>query len=219
MSIHKEGYLIVTIACTVLIACAFVAYWSIGHIWWASSICYVVLAVFGCFFLSFFRKPNRSLKLVENAAIAPADGKVVIIQKVFESEYLKENRIQVSIFMSIFNVHINWFPVGGTVEYFKHHNGYFHVASRPKASEENEHTTVVVTRNDQKILFRQIAGLIAKRIVSYASVGKEVLQCSQAGFIKFGSRVDLFLPLDSNIKVKVGQKVKGGQTIISTFNY
>jgi phosphatidylserine decarboxylase len=140
---------------------------------------------------------------------------VVFIQEVFEQEYLNEYRIQVSVFMSIFNVHINWFPVGGTIEYVKHHNGHFHVAYHPKASENNEHTTIVMNKNGKKILFRQIAGYVARRIVCYAQVGKEVHQCTQAGFIKFGSRVDLLLPLDSQIEVKIGQKVKGGQTVIA----
>ena len=182
---------------------------------WLSWVCYGLLIIFYIFFLFFFRKPNRALVLDDHAAIAPADGKVILIQEVFEPEYLKERRIQVSIFMNIFNVHINWYPVSGIIEYFKHHNGHFHVASHPKASEKNEHTTVVLNHHGQKILFRQIAGLIARRIVSYAKPNKEVLQCSQCGFIKFGSRVDLLLPLDAKIEVKVGQKVKGAQTLIA----
>ena len=219
MSIHKEGYRIIAVTFIILGFFAFIVGWFFSNIWWVAVICYAVLAILGIFVLSFFRKPNRALCIEEGTVMAPADGKVIIIQEVFEQEYLKERRIQVSIFMSVFNVHINWFPIGGKVEYCKHHNGHFHVASHPKASEKNEHTTVVVNQNGTKILFRQIAGLIARRIVCYAKTGKEVLPCTQAGFIKFGSRVDLLLPLDCNIEVKVGQKVRGAQTIVARINY
>jgi len=214
MTIHREGYRIVAVTFITLAVCAIIVHWCIHNIWWLLP-CYALLAVLGSFILFFFRKPNRALHLEDGAVMAPADGKVIIIQEVFEEEYLKERRIQLSIFMSIFSVHINWFPTSGKVDYFKHHNGYFHVASHPKASGKNEHTTVVVSHLGKTILFRQIAGFIARRIVSYAKVDKEVLQCTQAGFIKFGSRVDLLLPLDSKIEVKVGQKVKGGQTVIA----
>ena len=217
MTIHKEGTSILLTAYTVLALCALLVYGCVGSIPWLAWTGYAILAIFGVFFLCFFRKPNRALRLDDHAAISPADGKVIAIQEVFENEYLKERRIQVSIFMSIFNVHINWFPVSGQVEYFKHHNGHFHVASHPKSSDKNEHTTIVVNHQGHKILFRQIAGLIARRIVSYVQTGKEVLQCSQAGFIKFGSRIDLLLPLDSRIEVKVGQKVKGGKTVIAHY--
>ena len=215
MTIHKEGYRIIVTTWITLLFCALLVYWSIGNIQWLSALCYTTLLIFGLFFLFFFRKPNRELSIDEHAVIAPADGKVIKIEEIFEKEHLKEPRLKVSIFMSIFNVHMNWFPVGGTIEYCKHHNGHFHVACHPKASEKNEHTTIVVKQNNQKILFRQIAGYIARRIVCYAKVDKEVHQCTQAGFIKFGSRVDLLLPLEYQIKVEVGQKVKGGQTIIA----
>ena len=217
MTIHKEGTRVIAVALLILALLACVVYWLAGHIGWLSWGCYAVLAIFGTFFLCFFRKPNRALHIEEGAVIAPADGKVIIIKEIFEQEYLKETRIQVSIFMSIFNVHINWFPVGGSVEYVKHHNGHFHVACHPKSSALNEHTTVVINREGQKILFRQIAGYIARRIVCYAKPDKEVLQCSQAGFIKFGSRVDVLLPLGSKVEVKEGEKVRGGQTIIARF--
>ncbi|MCL2727267.1 MAG: phosphatidylserine decarboxylase family protein [Bacteroidales bacterium] len=218
MSIHKEGYRIIAVTFIILGALAFIVGCFLSNIWWVAAICYAVLAILGFFVLSFFRKPNRALCIEEDAVMAPADGKVIIIQEVFEHEYLKEKRIQVSIFMSVFNVHINWFPIGGMVEYCKHHNGHFHVASHPKASEKNEHTTIVVNHHGVKVLFRQIAGLIARRIVCYAKAGKEVLPCTQAGFIKFGSRVDLLLPLDCKIEVAVGQKVRGGQTVVGRVN-
>jgi len=217
MTIHKEGRRIIATTFITLAFCALIVYLCIGHIRWLSTICYSLLAIFGLFTLCFFRKPNRALHLDEHGVIAPADGKVVFIDEVFEKEYFNDTRIQVSIFMSIFNVHMNWFPTGGVVAYCKHHNGYFHIAYHPKASEKNEHTTIVVNNNGQKLLFRQIAGYIARRIVCYAQVGKEVHQCTQAGFIKFGSRVDLLLPLDAKIEVTVGQKVRGGQTVIARY--
>ena len=136
-------------------------------------------------------------------------------EEVEEKEYFKDNRIVVSVFMSIWNVHINWFPVSGTVDYFRHHHGLFLVAWHPKSSEDNERTTTVVDMGGQKIMFRQIAGMVARRIVSYARVGHRVEQNSQCGFIKFGSRVDLFLPLDADIRVKLGDKVVGTQTLIA----
>ena len=214
MTIHKEGYTIVALNIAGVITAGLLIGWLI-HNPWINGPLYLLLIVHGIFTLTFFRKPNRALYIDPKAVIAPADGKIVIIEEVVEQEYLKERRIQVSVFMSLFNVHANWYPVGGKIEYAKHHNGFFHVAWHPKSSEKNEHTTVVINQSGKKILFRQIAGLIARRIVSYATVGKEVPQCGQAGFIKFGSRVDLLLPLKSTIEVKTGEKVKGGQTVIA----
>ena len=217
MTIHKEGTHIIVSTFILLSVCALCLYWLLGDIVWLSTIFYALLTIFGLLVLFFFRKPNRLLYIEENAAIAPADGKVINIQEVFESEYFKEPKMRVSIFMSLFDVHMNWFPVSGIIEYYKHHNGHFHVACHPKASEKNEHTTVVINHNGQQILFRQIAGYIARRIVSYAKVGKEVPQCSQAGFIKFGSRVDLLLPLDAKIEVTKGERVKGGKTVVARY--
>ena len=150
--------------------------------------------------------------------LAPADGKIVVIEETEEPEYFKDRRLQVSIFMNIFNVHINWFPVNGVIKYFKYHKGNFAAAYLPKSSTENERTTIVIECNNGKtVLMRQIAGAMAKRIVSYAPVGGQARQDQHAGFIKFGSRVDLFLPLGTQIEVKLGQKTTGSQTIIGTF--
>ena len=149
---------------------------------------------------------------------APADGKIVVIEETFEPEYLKKQCIQVSIFMNIFNVHINWFPVNGIIKFFKYHPGRYMAAYLPKSSTENERTTIAIeTTNGQEIVMRQIAGAMAKRIVSYAPVGGVARQDEHAGFIKFGSRVDLYLPLGTEIDVKLGQKVTGSQTLIGTF--
>jgi len=167
------------------------------------------------FVMSFFRCPEREVLREENTVFSPADGTIVAIEEVEENEYFHDNRIVVSVFMSLWNVHVNWFPVAGTVDYFRHHHGLFLVAWHPKSSEDNERTTTVVDMGGRKIMFRQIAGLVARRIVSYARVGHRVEQNSQCGFIKFGSRVDLFLPTDTEILVKLGDKVIGTQTRIA----
>ncbi|MGZ9675517.1 phosphatidylserine decarboxylase family protein [Flavobacterium sp. GNP001] len=167
--------------------------------------------------LQFFRNPKRSVILNENQIIAPVDGKVVVIEEVYEGEYFKENRLQVSIFMSPINVHVTRYAMSGVIKFSKYHPGKFLVAWHPKASEENERTTVVIeNKNFGEILYRQIAGALARRIVNYAEQGMQVVQGTDAGFIKFGSRVDLFLPLGTPINVVLNQKAIGGKTIIAT---
>ncbi len=166
--------------------------------------------------LQFFRNPKRHTHADEKHALSPVDGKVVVIEEVTENEVLKDKRIQVSIFMSPINVHVTRYPISGSISYSKYHPGKYLVAWHPKASEENERTTVVVENdNFGKVLYRQIAGAMAKRIVNYAKVDSEAIQGADSGFIKFGSRVDLFLPLDADIKVKLNQKVRGGESIIA----
>ena len=169
------------------------------------------------FIIRFFRKPKRPLIVDENTIYAPADGTVLVIEETEENEYFKDKRIQISIFMSVWNIHINWFPISGIIKYFKYHPGKFLIARLPKSSTENERTTVVIEdKSKRQILVRQIAGVIARRIISYAKEGKEVGQNSELGFIRFGSRVDVFLPLDAKVNVKLGDKTKGTQTIIAT---
>lgn len=166
--------------------------------------------------IQFFRNPKRSTKEDDAHIIAPVDGKVVVIEEVFEKEYFKDKRLMISVFMSPINVHVTRHPIAGTVKYSKYHPGKYLVAWHPKASEENERTTVVVENKIAgEILYRQIAGAMAKRIVNYAEVGTQVVQGSDSGFIKFGSRVDVFLPLDADIEVKLNQKVKGGISLIA----
>lgn len=213
MRIHKEGASIILCAATLAsIIVGLSVFFLSGTLAWILSIaaCLCVL-----FITSFFRIPCRILKQDPGAVFSPADGTIVAMEEVTENEYFKDNRIVVSVFMSIWNVHVNWFPVSGTVDYFRHHHGLFLVAWHPKSSEDNERTTTVVDMGGEKILFRQIAGMVARRIVSYARVGHPAKQNSQCGFIKFGSRVDLFLPLDADIKVKLGDKVVGTQTLIA----
>ena len=216
MRIHKEGTSI--ILCSALISAgitvaAFLLLpeptaWIVAIIVWG----------FTLFITSFFRSPNRVMRTDAGAVFSPADGKIVALEEVDENEYFQGKRIVVSVFMSIWNVHVNWFPVAGRVDYFRHHHGLFLVAWHPKSSEDNERTTTVVDMGGEKIMFRQIAGLVARRIVSYARVGHRVEQNTQCVFIKFGSRVDIFLPLDADIRVKLGDKVVGTQTLIARLN-
>ena len=166
--------------------------------------------------LQFFRNPVRNTIINEKHIISPVDGKIVNIEKVFEKEYFKEDRIQVSIFMSPLNVHVTRYPMSGKVNYSKYHPGKYLVAWHPKSSEKNERTTIVLeNKNFGEILYRQIAGAIARRIVNYAVVDQNVTQGKDAGFIKFGSRVDLFLPIGSKLNVELGQHVRGGEDVIS----
>lgn len=168
--------------------------------------------------LQFFRNPTRNTTPNDKHIISPVDGKIVNIEKVYEKEYFQDDRIQVSIFMSPLNVHVTRYPISGLVKYSKYHPGEYLVAWHPKSSEKNERTTVVIENNTVgEILYRQIAGALARRIVNYAKVDKNVNQGEDAGFIKFGSRVDLFLPVDSNLNVKINQSVRGGEDIISEF--
>ena len=168
--------------------------------------------------LQFFRNPVRNTIINEKHIISPVDGKVVNIEKVYEKEYFKDERLQVSIFMSPFNVHVTRYPISGKVKFSKYHPGEYLVAWHPKSSEKNERTTIVLENEVVgEILYRQIAGALARRIVNYAEVGENVTQGKDAGFIKFGSRVDLFLPVDSILKIEINQHVRGGEDIISEF--
>lgn len=219
MKFHKEGIptLLVTIIFSVIII-------SIGQLLFspypiAHWFSYLLSAFLLVVVIQFFRHPSRTHTLHDNQIISPADGKVVVIEETEENEYFKDKRIQVSIFMSPLNVHVNRYPIGGEVTYAKYHSGKFLVASLPKASTENERTTVVVkhSENGKSVLFRQVAGALARRIVMYSKQGDKAVQCGEMGFIKFGSRVDLFLPLDAVLKVKIGDVVIGSQTVIAEF--
>jgi phosphatidylserine decarboxylase len=214
---HREGYVI--IACTLGgcgISAGAVHYWM-GSSTWVSWLIYGLLLTGLVLILQFFRNPSRHTVLQDKGVIAPADGKVVIIGKVFEPEYFQGERLQISIFMSPFNVHVNRNPVSGVVSYFKYHPGDYLVAWHPKSSTLNERTTVVVrNKKGHEILLRQIAGALARRIRWYINAGDTVLQGSEFGFIRFGSRVDLYLPLNAVPSVEIGQKVRGGETCIAS---
>ncbi len=213
MRIHKEGYSIILTTTVLVVFVVAVCAWLLSPrtTWIVAS----VSVLFLLFVTSFFRSPSRKRIENEELVYAPADGTIVAVEEVTESEYFNDKRLLVAVFMSLGNVHINWFPVGGRIEYFRHHQGSFLVAWHPKSSEENERTTIVVDLGRCKVLFRQIAGLVARRIASYARVGEMVGQNTQCGFIKFGSRVDLYLPLETEVLVKLGDKVTGSQTPIA----
>ena len=183
---------------------------------WLRTSLMLVLLIFLILILQFFRNPSRKTVLNDNHVLSPVDGKVVVIEEVFEKEYFKDKRLQVSVFMSPLNVHVTRYPIGGKVAFSKYHPGKYLVAWHPKSSEENERTTVVVENKIYgKVLYRQIAGALAKRIVNYAKENDDATQGADSGFIKFGSRVDLYLPLDTQIQVELNQKVKGGESIIA----
>ncbi len=217
MTIHKEGY--TSLAITILfvfIVNALVHYYLPGHpylTWFVYAATFILFLIV----LQFFRNPSIGINANEEHVICPADGKVVVIEETEEVEYFRDRRIQVSVFMSPFNVHVNRNPISGIVQYFKYHPGKYLVAWDPKSSTDNERTTVVVENNAGiSVLFRQIAGALARRIVWYVKEGDNVEQGKEFGFIKFGSRVDIFLPLGTEVNVKLGDKVSGGKTVIAT---
>ena len=216
MTIHKEGYSSIAWATILfgvinIVSFYFISYSSPALSW----IIFIATSILLIFLISFFRVPNRKLTAQENAVIAPADGKVVVIEEVEADEYFLDRRIQVSIFMNPLNVHVNRNPVSGDVLYSQYHNGKYLVAWHPKSSTENERHTVVYKSNGKELLVKQIAGALAKRIVNYLQPGQQVKQGEEMGFIKFGSRVDILLPIDAKIQVKLKENVKGGVTVIA----
>ncbi|CAI8157072.1 MAG: Phosphatidylserine decarboxylase proenzyme [Bacteroidota bacterium] len=212
---HKEGFTILIVSFVLIAAAALIVEQFIA-LKWLRILLQLGLFVFLVLILQFFRNPSRPPLALTDAVIAPVDGKVVIIEEVEEPEYFKGKRLQVSIFMSPLNVHVTRYPVSGKVVFSKYHPGKYLVAWHPKSSTLNERTTIVVNNPVfGDVLYRQIAGAVARRIVNYAKVGTDAIQGTDAGFIKFGSRVDVFLPPNTMINVKIGQKVKGGVTLIS----
>ncbi|HRE76650.1 MAG TPA: phosphatidylserine decarboxylase family protein [Flavobacterium sp.] len=212
---HKEGAKIILIA-TILVAALVLLADHFILLTWLRMTIQIIGLIFLILILQFFRNPKRLTQNNDNHVIAPVDGKVVVIEEVFEPEYFNDKRLQVSIFMSPINVHVTRYAVNGKINFSKYHPGKYLVAWHPKASTENERTTVVIeNRNFGEILYRQIAGALARRIVNYAKEGTIVKQGTDAGFIKFGSRVDLFLPLGTKINVSLNQTVKGGETVVA----
>ena len=215
MRIHKEGRsTIVVVIMAMVVFLAVIVSFSLYNFWVLALFAILSLLVLLQTFM-FFRIPARNILIREDGIIAPADGRVVMIQEVEVNEYLQEKRLQVSIFMNLFNVHVNWYPCSGDVVYYKYHAGDKMVAWHPKSSEKNEHTTLFLKQEKHLIGVRQIAGLIARRVVCKAGTGKQVLQGSELGIIKFGSRVDVLLPLDARVLVKKGQKVWGCETLLA----
>ncbi|MES1214703.1 MAG: phosphatidylserine decarboxylase family protein [Bacteroidota bacterium] len=218
MTIHKEGYKIIAISTLLFGIINIVFFYFLSfEMPVITGIIFILTLSLLVFIISFFRIPNRVLTIREDVIVAPADGKVVAIEEVQADEYFTDRRIQVSIFMSPLNVHVNRNPVAGEVAYSQYHKGKYLVAWHPKSSIENERHTVVYRKEGKEILVKQIAGAVAKRIINYLQVGQKVEQSSEMGFIKFGSRVDLLLPLDARINVKIGDKPKGGVTVIASW--
>lgn len=212
---HKEGHKIIVLFLSVTIIDILIVEYFIENSTLKIFIQIISLLIL-ILILQFFRNPKRNTVISDDKILSPVDGKVVIIKKVFEKEYFKDERLQISVFMSPINVHVTRYPSSGEIVFSKYHPGDYLVAWHPKSSEKNERTTIVLkTKTFGEILYRQIAGALARRIVNYAKVGANAIQGEDAGFIKFGSRVDLFLPLDSKVKVKLNQKVIGGETVIS----
>tara|TARA_X000001036_G_scaffold380754_1_gene372349 strand:+ start:359 stop:1006 length:648 start_codon:yes stop_codon:yes gene_type:complete len=211
---HKEGIgIILTAFATIVVLIISIDYFEIKF----GILIKIFLIIILVLILNFFRNPKININKNKNFILSPVDGKVVIIEEVYEPEFFKDKRIQVSIFMSPLNVHITRYPLSGNVIYSKYHPGKYLVAWHPKSSTKNERTTIVIdNENFGKVLYRQIAGAVARRIINYAKVGKKIEQGNDAGFIKFGSRVDLFLPFGTKINVKLNEFVKGGITVISS---
>ncbi|MDX1651937.1 MAG: phosphatidylserine decarboxylase family protein [Brumimicrobium sp.] len=217
MKLHREGFLIITVGLLILAGFQVLNFWiwTVTGWWWLFIILTLAVLVMAYLIIQFFRVPKRTFAGLENDIISPADGKVVVIEEVEENEYFKDRRIQISIFMSPLNVHANYNPISGIVKYVKYHPGLFLVAWHPKSSTDNERTTFVVEHpSGKEVLFRQIAGAVARRICYYIEPGEQVRAGEEYGFIKFGSRIDLFLPLGTEINVKIGDKVKGQLTKI-----
>jgi phosphatidylserine decarboxylase len=219
MTIHREGRILLFVLLLIL----FALNWAVFYFFPTSALVQnsVILSsvIFYLLILQFFRNPIFTITKNEKQILAPADGKVVVIEETEETEYLKGRRKQISIFMSPVNVHVNRMPIGGIISFYRYHAGKYLVAWHPKSSTENERTTVVVkTKNGVEILFRQIAGALARRIKCYVKEGQALEQGEEFGFIKFGSRVDIFLPLDTKVTCKIGDVTKGGRTVIAELN-
>lgn len=216
--IHKEGRKIILVVLLSVLLINYLSFKVIGFGPLVKSLILIFTSVFLAFVTYFFRDPKRTLFSGDNQIVCPADGKVVVIEEVQMDEFFSDRRLQVSIFMSPTNVHVNRTPISGEVKYSAYHPGKYLVAWHPKSSTLNERTSIVIDNGNFDIMMRQIAGKLARRIINYLEEGNKVVQGQEFGFIKFGSRVDLFLPLDTKIDVELGQKVKGGITVIGEFS-
>ncbi len=220
MKINREGHIIIVSSLSIFTVVSTLLYYLVARCewcWWLTSIV-TLLAVIWLFVIFFFREPSRELLSDDSLIYAPCDGRVVVTELVHEKEFLDEEMMQISIFMSVANVHINWLPVSGVVDYFKHHQGRYLLAWNPKSSKLNEHTTTVIRcTTGQLVLLRQVAGYVARRIVTYVDKGDSVEQNQKLGFIKFGSRIDILIPKSSEVMVNLGDRVVGAKSVIAKF--
>ena len=216
MTIHREGYKSIAVATMIFLILNLLLFWQLGSsLLWLCFVFLVLSLGLVLFIVSFFRIPARKLTINEKQIIAPADGKVVVIEETVDEEYFKDKRLQVSIFMSPANVHVNRNPLSGEVVYNQYHKGKYLVAWNPKSSTENERHSAVIKKGETEVLVKQIAGALAKRICNYLEVGQKVQQGNEFGFIKFGSRVDLLLPAGTTVNVQLNEVVKGGVTVLA----
>jgi len=217
MKFHQAGKLIIIVSLFTIFMASLCYVLFLANLWWVNVVFFSLMLIFGVLIVRFFRVPTRVINEVEDGVLSPADGTIVYVGNAFEHEYFKDERIKISIFMSINNVHVNSYPISGEISYTAYHPGKYAIAKLPKSSVDNEHNTIVVRNEDSEILFRQIAGFVARRIISYPEVGDHVNQGEEVGMIKFGSRVDIFLPKNAFVAVSKGDKVVSKKTVLAYF--
>ena len=217
MKFHEAGKLIIFVSLvTIFLAVVFYVLF-LANLWWVNLIFFATMLTIGVLIVRFFRVPTRVINKVDNGVLSPADGTIVYVGPAFEHEYFKDERLKISVFMSINNVHVNSYPISGEISYMAYHPGKYAVAKLPKSSVDNEHNSIVVRNDEIEVLFRQIAGFVARRIISYPEVGDIVEQGEEVGMIKFGSRVDVFLPKNAVVAVSKGDKVVSKKTVLAYF--
>lgn len=217
MKFHQAGKLIIIVSLFTIFMASLCYVLFLANLWWVNVIFFSLMLIVGVLIVRFFRVPTRVINKVDDGVLSPADGTIVYVGNAFEHEYFKDERTKISIFMSINNVHVNSYPISGEISYRAYHPGKYAVAKLPKSSVDNEHNTIVVRNEEQEVLFRQIAGFVARRIISYPEVGDHVDQGEEVGMIKFGSRVDVFLPKSVYVAVSKGDKVVSKKTVLAYF--
>lgn len=215
MKFHQAGKLIIFVSLFTIFLASLCYVLFLANLWWVNLIFFSLMLIVGVLIVRFFRVPTRVINKVEDGVLSPADGTIVYVGNAFEHEYFKDERLKISVFMSINNVHVNSYPITGQISYTAYHPGKYALAKLPKSSVDNEHNTIVVRNSETEVLFRQIAGFVARRIISYPEVGDQVEQGEEVGMIKFGSRVDVFLPKSANIVVRKGDKVVSKKTVLA----
>jgi phosphatidylserine decarboxylase len=215
MKFHQAGKLIIFVSLFTIFLASLCYVLFLANLWWVNLIFFSIMLVVGVLIVRFFRVPTRVINKVEDGVLSPADGTIVYVGNAFEHEYFKDERLKISVFMSINNVHVNSYPITGEISYTAYHPGKYALAKLPKSSVDNEHNTIVVRNSETEVLFRQIAGFVARRIISYPEVGDQVEQGDEVGMIKFGSRVDVFLPKSATVAVRKGDKVVSKKTVLA----